>query len=700
MASVQGNFGIPGYGNVNVSFGKQIENAKHVGLGESKPKVQAKNEPAAEPARAEAPAAPPPPQGVSVFAQPDGGEVWTTQSGVKANIDSMGEVSNISILGEGQINKGSDGKYTVTGSDGSARPVSDLRTPEGEFLGYSYEKADKTQVYVHLDDLSVAYHSPDRTVWQEVDASGGNLIHSLREFQHTNGKKETLETKVYVKPNGEYESDGYSPGLEMHPGKMRFLSPRNFPMEVDFVKPLHNLATTQQAGPAQPQENVPQTPPQAPPPANAPVAVIHGTDIDVELPSQVNFKRDQAGQTCIQLRNGMTMVYADGGAIARETMTGTNLPVTTDDYVSRDGRREKTFLFKDTNGNSYRMFQQSLDFIVESADKKVVQHVLPNGAILGQVAGDDGRLYKFEVGPRGNYVSDAGLNFHQKSGDKDLVYVPGADGQPKPLQLPYGIPENQSNAGMMADIHGVQNFPMSGQILGAFQAQNNHNNAPPVQGNFNNPQAPQGPQGPQGPAPHQPPPPMPPEMDPTVFPRPGMPQPPVSPSFMQRLKYFFSGNTQDLNAGPPPIPPDMRGGPSGHWGTAMGPNGNSTQPFDFSGNQVGHGLGPGAPRQSASPNYGDAYGGQQTWGGQMPDGSPPPMPGTPNYYGSLNTNPMIANFQRQFEHSNRMMMGQLAVGQVATLGLTAMTAMSSLSTGFSFARLFPSSLFFNPMSML
>lgn len=167
---------------------------------------------------------------------------------------------------------------------------------------------------------------------------------------------------------------------------------------------------------------------------------------------------------------------------------------------------------------------------------------------------------------------------------------------------------------------------------------------------------------------------------------------------MQRLKFFFSGNPNDLNAGPPPIPPDMRSMPRGHYAT--GPNGNSTPPFDMSGNQVGHGLGPGAPRQNAGPNYSDAYGGQQTWGGQMPDGSHPPMPGTPNYYGSLNTNPMIANFQRDFEFQQQAMMRQLRWGQYGTLALTGVTAISSIASMFSYASLMPSGLFVNPMSML
>lgn len=749
-------------GAVAVPASKFIKNAEHVGAAQAQGKAETKvnDAPPSTPAPdevAKPAAAPPPPpqeealpQGIRAQTLPDGGQQYLADSGVRMKTSQDGTITNVNVPGDGVIAKDEKGKLTLRGLDGAHLPVEGFSNDHGDFL--KFVRNDKTEVFVNLGDLTVGYLGKHKDVLQEVLADGSQVIHADSAYKDPQGKISQLQSKIHLNAFGEVEHvEGYDKDLKVTAGRVEFRNPSNGVHKIDLP---NRIAGMEPAEPeVKPAAEAPPT--QGPARPNAPGVMQNPSnmpELHMLLPSQVGMDRDAQGQTGIMLRNGVTMLYTEGAAIAKDK-SGQTFPVNVQDFTSADGRREKYFQFKDSNGTSYLMFQQSMDVFVESKDgqNKVIQHILPNGAILGQVQGDDGRQYKFEVTPRGEYRTDSGLVFQPTSGDNGQCYLQGPNGQAKAINIPYPIPQDQANAGMYADIYGNQNYPQSGQILQAFQ--NNPANpgagmgqrtgmgqqvfpnhpffqqaganagAPPNPGpmpgpmqnpgfqtsnrswdpnvglnpdpmaQMGNPMPPMGPgpMGPMGPGPMGPGPMGP---GPTIFPHPGMPQQPVQPGLLQRLKYMFTGNPSHLfpRGGPCPPPPPWMGGYQGNqWG--CGPQGPMGPMGPMGPGPMGP-MGPG-PMGPMNPSYQPYQGG---FGGQMPGGGYSPIPGGPGYPSNYNnTQMMIQQFQMEMARNSQMMMATMAMGNISNTMLATGTMFHSLFSNMSYnAALYPCSYFMCP----
>ena len=722
---------------VGVPVSKYIANATHSGAlqdtGKKSTKVEAEKipEPVVE-AKVETPVAPPQEDapelpGVSLQQQADGSQQLRTDSGVNMSTDKDGKISNIEVPGDGSIQRQPDGQMMLQTPDGQKVPVHPFESEDGGFAGYSYTRKDETQVHVNLENMSVGYISKDNNVWQEVQADGSQLIRCKSDFKDPKtGERKQLDSTVFVHTDGSIESNGYNRDLQVSAGKIQYKSPANFTHTLELPQRIPSLAG--------PEESKPQTPaatnPQAGPllmeePGEKPVA-------HCVLPNQVGFDRDETGQTAIMLRSGLTLIHTNDSTAVRDPKVNDHLlPAEVENYKSADGRLEKAFKFKDSDGNQYRMFNESMDFLVDSPDGKVRQHVLPGGTILGQIQGENGKFYRFEVTPGGEVKADTGLNIPPSAADKATAYIPGPDGKPVGVALPYPIPNDQANAAQYANVYGTYNYPQSGEVLEAFQ----NGQAPPPQAPPQGmpPQPPiQGgpPQPPiQGGPPNQPPYPGPgvgappiPSMpsygyDPnaTVMPYPGVPQQPVQPGFMQRLKYMFTGNPSDIqprmyNSPPPPWMgsyPGSYGYPNGGYPT------NNSQIYDPSAM---------VPQSPMGSYYGEdpmaAYGqpGQQP-PGQQPPGQPPigSVPGAPSYPGQVQPGPnyagqtptypgqmpnagtMLDRMKADFDRSSQAMWGQVAMGQATTNAMIMGQSMNSMFSGLSLSMaMWPRSSFFCP----
>jgi hypothetical protein len=705
---------------VGVPVSKYISNATHTGaLQETgKKATQVKADPAPEPeTKAEVaqaqPAQAPPLPGIHLQAQPDGGQILSADSGVSLATTADGKIDHIDIPGDGSIQRQPDGQMKLQTPDGQQLSVQPFEDQEGGFRGYRYTRADQTQVHVDLLDMSVGYISKDGNVFQVIQADGSQEINCKSDFKDPKtGERKQLDSRVLVYPDGSVESGGYNRDLQVSAGKIQYKSPANFTHTIELPQRIGGLGRppeTQEAAPA-----TATAPPTGPllmeQPGQKPV--VHAV-----LPNQVGFDRDETGQTAIMLRSGLTLLHtADSTAVRDPKVNDRLLPAEVENFTSADGRLEKAFKFKDADGNQYRMFNDSMDFLVDSPDGKVRQHVLPGGTILGQIQGANGNFYRFEVTPNGEVKSDAGLQIPPSAQDKGVAYIPGPDGQPVGVALPYPIPNDQANAAHYVNMYGSYDYPTSGQKLEAFQ---NSHTPPPLPPNHGAPPQPplQGP-GPMGQGPMSRPgmPGQPGGFSPTVLPYPGHPQQPVAPGFLQRLKYTFTGNPADIQPrhyySPPP---PWMGSYPGNFNTpnysgiydpstmvAQSPMGSyygSEDPMAAYGQ-------PGAPGQPGGPPAGP--GGP----GQPPIGSAPGVPGypgqtpsgpnfagqTPGYPGQMpNAGSYLEQMKQQFDRTNQEMWGQVAMSQATTQAMVAGQTMSSIFSNLSLGMaMWPRSSFFCP----
>lgn len=780
----------PGYNlsAATVPVSKYISNAAHVGVAqqtgreatqvnpeaesEPKPEVTAS---AAPPPAAEAPTIP----GVQQKALEGGGVELRSDSGVTLLTDADGKIAQIAIRGEGVMSRHENG-FSFLSGDGGEYPVQAFSNEQGELQGYYYTRGDKTQVHVNLDNLTVAYQGRDGDVWQEVDSTGGQLILTKSTYKDPKGGPlQELRSMIYVSPEGEVQVEGYDKDLKVKEGKVEFRNPSNFPTSIELPNKIPALRQAEtEAAASAPAETGPnpntspllmedpavaeaaaQQPPAAPPaetvpPATPPEEPPTKAPVHVGLPSFTLFHRDEEGQTAIQLRSGLTLMHTKDRTIVTDPKSGQRLPVQVDNYRAADGRLEKVFSFADSAGNQYKMFNESMDFLVTSPDGKVRQHVLPDGTVLGQVDGDQG-AFRFEVTPRGQYKTDPGLNMQPLIGqDVTFATVLGANGQPVNVALPYPIPSDQSSAGMKADIEGLPVFPQSGEQLPAF----NGGAAPPPPPPMSNTPPPMSNTPPPGIGNNAPPPPpndtVPPAgmgamdgmgapgMGPTgpapgyYMPQPGYFQQPVqNPGMLQRLKYLFTGNPMDMQPRGIQAPPMWSGGypnnyygvpgagyyPGGNysnvpgWGfppnsynysggynvPGMGPQGyvQQTQPWGYSpgagatyGTPEGTTGGPiyGAPPQGGVPSYPNQQGPRPGFTGQMP-GYPGQMPDATAYLNML---------QQRFAQQDAMMWASLGATSMGTNMMATGQMFNSAMSSFNFGMaMMPSSYFFNPFMM-
>lgn len=692
-------------GAVSVPVSKYIANATHVGAAQNTGKEAtlvedsvAVQTPAASEASQNIP-------GCRVSTREDGSQCYQTESGLVMNLAPNMKITSIEVPGEGIIQP-RNGSFTLETANGAQLPVQSYGNETNPFEGYTYNRQDGTSVHINLSDLSVGYvsKSPEGQVWQEIDVRGNNTVHTNFKF-----KGKDLNSQVVISTQGEISVDGYDTSVRVGSDRVQFKDPDNFTVNLKIPQPIVGLAplapaqTTSTPAPNGPilMENTPP-PPHPEPPTQIPAKpVAHAL-----LPSQVGFDRDEAGQTAIMMRSGLTLLFtnADGAMVRDPRASDRMLPATVENYTSADGRVEKMFRFKDVAGNSYRMFQESMDVLIDSPDGKVRQHVLPNGTILGQVEGPDGQFKRFEVTPKNEVKADPGFTIPPASTDRAQAYLTGPDGKSIQIELPYPIPSDQTNAGMYADMYGSPKYPQSGEKLPAFG-----NGAPP-----STPTTPPGPPPGFQPAPPPQAPPMAgfdptmgpmagfdPTMGPmagaTVFPNPGQLQQPVEPSWTQRMKYMFTGNPADLqprmqNSPPPPYMGAYPGGYTGY------PGGSTYQPNPG----YGYGMPPGGFENYGQPPGGMPPGGMPPNGGAPYPGQGPQQPNyagqQPSYPGQMPDMPtLMERMKADFDRNNQAMWGQLAAAQAGTsmmiAGQTMNSAMSGIGMGLA---MWPRSMFFSP----
>jgi hypothetical protein len=752
----------------SVPVSKYIANAEQVGVAQNtgKQATQVKADPAPAPNETDtaatltsaAPAAAPqspadePVPGIQQQQLPEGGVQLATDSGLSLKTTPDGKIDSIEVPGEGTI-RNEGGSLSFVAPDGTNTPVQPFADEHGDLLGYQYTRKDQTQVHVNLESMSVAYASREGDVWQEVDATGAQLILTKSHFKDpATGQITEIKNQIVVSPEGEVQMEGDGKDLKVSAGKVEFRGPTNFPAKIELPNPIASLNKTEAPKEAAPAEAAS---------TDAGAAAVAGPVLMEEppqkpaanatLPSFMLFHRDEQGQTAIQLRSGLTLMHTKDRTMITDPKTGERIPAQVETYKAPDGRTEKMFSFNDSTGNKYKMFDDSMDFLVESPDGKVRQHVLPDGTILGQIQGDQG-TYRFEVNPKGQFKTDPGLGMQPLAGrDVNQAQIMGADGKPMAVTLPYPIPVDQSNAGLYADYMGAPAYPVSGQRLDAFgpppqQPPAQPPQAPPLPPQAQPPQAGTPPQASYVPdprgftAPPPPgsgtPPPLPPGYGPTYFPQAGYPQQPVQPGVMQRLKYMFTGNPMDLQPKHVQAPPAWSGGyPNTYYGAPGGAGygaasqavpgygygyGPAGDPMAYPG-PGGYAPGgtPGYPNQGLQPGYGvqpgqsfgNPYGtGGPVYGPPVHGGTPSypqqqPQPGftgqTPGYPGQMpDANAYIAHMQQRFNQADQMMWGQLAATSAGTnmmaLGQMFNSGLSSLSFGMA---MMPSSYFFNPFRM-
>ena len=463
-----------------VSTGAKIHNAQHTGAAQQVGKQTTQSRPEPSDVGPElsspqsAPAAAPPP-GIEHGQLENGGEKFRTDSGLVVRTSPDGDVDSVLLPNEGVIKRGPEG-YQLTAPDGGKATVYGAGQDRLEQL--HFKRKDNTEVYVSLDDLSHGYFRESPTggrFLQHIDATGAQRIQTSNVYRDPQtGKDYELQHDVQISPQGEVQAQGNSDDLQVKADKLEFRMRNGFPATIDYavpVEPLRPAGSPRNAppvsdgappqGPTAPPQNGPATPPNNP---NGPVSspTIHAT-----LPNFAMYQRDDNG-TLIQLRSGLTLMSTAARTFVTDPATGGRLPVTVTDHVSADGRSEKMFAFKDAAGNGYKMFNDSMDFMVESPDGRVKQHVLPDGTILGLAPGPNGPL-RFQVTPRAEFQADPGLNWGSSPGqDTRQISVPGANGQPVLLNLPYPIPSDQNTAGLYTQMFGGASYPQSGEKLPGF----------------------------------------------------------------------------------------------------------------------------------------------------------------------------------------------------------------------------------------
>lgn len=324
----------------------------------------------------------------------------------------------------------------------------------------------------------------------------------------------------------------------------------------------------------------------------------------VNTPSGVARYRTGAG-TVLNFQNGLSMM--DVGGDARVTLADgmAGGPVEVTQRHRPNAPPEAQYRFNDGVGNRYTCFSDSLDFMVESPDGRAVQVMQPDGRVYGAIRTPDGQVKRFEIAPDGYNNHDAGLQFGWDPVKREYNRV-NVQGDPNPVPLPYPIGEFQKFSGTSAGAGAA--YPTSGQLPPGFAAPTpgGPQFPPPTSGGPQFPPA--APGGPQfaelspslgqelqalqaekaanpaafppdkqarldllskmtqadpmagmrpSPGPQDP-------YAPSVMPRPGYPQQPVRPGFMDRLKYLFTGNPQNLQPPQGPARPGLGMPPTQH----------------------------------------------------------------------------------------------------------------------------------------
>lgn len=594
-------------------------------------------------------------EGVIMHELGDGVAETRTDSGLAVNFSDQHQ--HIKLPGGDEIFH-SFADNALTGQvGGQAVEIEPFQNPDGAVYGYGYNRPDGTRVTVNLEDLTYVLQSKHGNVTQSIGPDGGQVIHLRSDFRDPKGKISKLEQNVFVAPDGHVESLGKSQdGVQVSGKEISFRNPNGLKITADLPSPLSMPLSGDLAAPAPPPPAPTPPPVQNFTPGNPVLmegtdhftpgapgnpAVGQGTlnpyiynppvgDGLVNTPSGLARFRNAAGTT-LNFQNGLTMM--DVGGDARVTLADgmAGGPVEVTQRPRPNGPPESQYRFNDATGNTYTCFSDSLDFMVASPDGRAIQVMQPDGRVYGAIRTPDGQVKRFEIAPDGYNNHDAGLGFGWDPVKREFNRV-HLQGDPNPIPLPYPIGEFQKFSGTSAG--AGQSYPTSGQLPPGFGAPSGPPSGPqfPPQG----PPAAGGPQfaelspslgqelaalqaekaanpaafGPDkqarldllskmtqadpyagnrpSPGPQDP-------YAPSIMPRPGYPQQPMRPGFMDRLKYLFTGNPENLQ-GSQPMPPRGPLGP----GMGMPPTQNPMggQLGGYPNGQFGYGPGMLAPFQS------------------------------------------------------------------------------------------------------
>jgi len=358
----------------------------------------------------------------------------------------------------------------------------------------------------------------------------------------------------------------------------------------------------------------------------------------VNTPSGISRFRNAAGTT-LNFQNGICMMDVGGDARLTTADGMAGGPVEVTQRIRPNAPPETQYRFNDTAGNTYTCFSDSLDFMVASPDGRAIQVMQPDGRVYGAIRTPDGQVKRFEIAPDGYNNHDAGMGFGWDNVKREYNRV-HLQGDPNPIPLPYPIGEFQKFSSSSAGAGSA--YPTSGQLPPGFGTPTPPVPTPPGQfpptppGQFTPGQMPPtpAPGGPQfaelspslgqelaalqaekaanpaafppdkqarldllskmtqadpyagarpTPGPQDP-------YAPSIMPRPGYPQQPMRPGFMDRLKYLFTGNPQNLQPPQSPARPGLGMPPTQH--PMAGQLGG------YPNNQFGYGPGMLAPFQS------------------------------------------------------------------------------------------------------
>jgi hypothetical protein len=184
----------------------------------------------------------------------------------------------------------------------------------------------------------------------------------------------------------------------------------------------------------------------------------------VSTPSGVLRQLSPDGSLVISLPNGIVLAQGpDGRAAAYDARAQGPAPVEVS-LRPRPGRPpELQFRFPDAAGNHYTLFSDSLDFLVESADRRVIQAVLPQGNILLGIEGS--RPHRLEILPDGRVNTFGEMGVHVGA---DRVMLSG-ESPPALVPLPYPVPPLQGFMGEMRLVQPPAAYPVSGALPPQFQ---------------------------------------------------------------------------------------------------------------------------------------------------------------------------------------------------------------------------------------
>jgi hypothetical protein len=399
------------------------------------------------------------------FAQSPTGGTLTADNGLALRQD--GGNYQLKLPGGDQIVWDGKNQPVGVGADGAFKVESHL-DQAGLSTGYSYQAKDGTEVFINRDDMSVVYRNQKDGVTQHLDSEGGQFIVAKNNYKGSSGDA-TMEQQIYIDPKGQVHNlKGDPDGLLVSKTQVSFKNPTNWQVAARLPRPLDFTPTGQfcyPTGGSQPNPSPAGGAQPAPPVNPNPNQPLSWAEPNPDVPSanegrsQIIRTRTPDGSLCITTRNGIAMMaQSDGKSYAldpRQEKGSDSLPVSVGLHELPNGQFEHKYTFNDAKGGRYTMFEHSEDMYVQSGDNRVNQHIYPDGSIFMTVAGDQGQLYEAKVLPDGTLYEDPGLKLDKNltSGDKDRLYLQGANGQPEELGIPYPIPGdiNYSTLG----IHGV-----------------------------------------------------------------------------------------------------------------------------------------------------------------------------------------------------------------------------------------------------